>query len=278
MHDRPALAFIGAGAMAGSLVEGLVAKGWPCERITAACPSACSGQHALGKHGIRLTTDNHEAVEQADVVVLAVKPRLMQSVLSDLAGPLQTGRPLLVSVAAGITLASLDRWAGGGMAAVRAMPNTPSCLQMGATGLYANARVTAAQKETAQQIMEAVGLSLWCEEEQAIDAVTAVSGSGPAYFFLVMEAMIAAGEQLGLPRSQARQLVVQTARGAAGMAEVHAQERDIAQLRRQVTSPGGTTEQAICAFEAGGLEALVAGAMTACRDRARAIAEQFADD
>ena len=202
MHDKPALAFIGAGAMAGSLVEGLIATGWPCERITAACPSACSGQHALGKHGIRLTTDNHAAVEQADVVVLAVKPGMMQPVLSDLALPLQQKRPLLISVAAGITLASMDLWAGGGMAVVRAMPNTPSCLQMGATGLYANARVSTAQKETAQQIMAAVGLSLWCEEEQAIDAVTAVSGSGSAYFFLVMEAMIAAGEQLGtVPKS-----------------------------------------------------------------------------
>ena len=276
MQEMPTLAFIGAGAMAGALIGGLVHEGWPADRIVAACPSAGSGDHALLRHGIQMVADNHEALQQADIVVLAVKPQLMQAVVSDLAESLQQQRPLVISVAAGITLSSLDDWAGGGMAVVRAMPNTPALLQRGATGLCANDRVSEAQKERAQQLMTAVGISLWCEDEGAIDAVTAVSGSGPAYFFLMMEAMIAAGQQLGLSYHQASQLVVQTAQGAAGMAATHSQ--DISALRRRVTSPGGTTEQAIQSFEKGGLAALVAEAMTACRDRAHAMARLFSSD
>jgi pyrroline-5-carboxylate reductase len=176
-------------------------------------------------------------------------------------------------VAAGLECDAIERWLGGEIALVRCMPNTPSLVATGASGLYANGRVSAGQKRQAEQVMGAVGLAVWVDQEAQLEAVTAVSGSGPAYYFLLMEAMIAAGEKLGLSRDVSTQLTLQTALGAARMAQ--ASDVAPAELRRRVTSPKGTTERAIQAFQQGGLEALVEKAMNDCAHRSRELAEEL---
>ena len=205
-------------------------------------------------------------------MVLATKPQVLKQVSQALAPSLNDGQ-LIVSIAAGISCASLANWLGAERAIVRCMPNTPALLRQGASGLYANAAVSAAQRELAEQLLSAVGLALWLENEQQIDAVTAVSGSGPAYFFLLIEAMTAAGEKLGLSREIAEQLTLHTALGAARMAT--SSDVDAAELRRRVTSPNGTTEAAIKAFQAGGFEALVQQALDAAAHRSAELAEQL---
>lgn len=268
---QPRIAFIGAGNMATSLIGGLLAQGFPASHICASDPGAEQRAKVAAEHGIELFDNNADAVASANVVVLAVKPQMMKDVCLALAPSLQPGQ-LIVSIAAGITCASLNTWLGD-VALVRCMPNTPSLLRQGVSGLYANALVSAPQRQQAEQLLSAVGLALWLDEEQLIDAVTAVSGSGPAYFFLLVEAMIAAGEQLGLPRATAAQLTQHTALGAARM--VTESEVDAAELRRRVTSPGGTTEAAINRFQAGGFEALVQQALNAAASRSAELAEQL---
>ncbi len=269
----PVLAFIGAGNMAGSIIGGLLKNGWPAHNIIAAEPSAEKLKPLAENWGIRTTTNNAEAVANAQVIVLAVKPQILQSVLEPLAPALQSRQPLLVSVAAGIPEASLNQWGGGDLAIVRCMPNTPALMQQGASGLFANTRVSDEQKALTEQIMNAVGISLWVDTEEGIDNVIALSGSGPAYFFLMMESMIEAGEKLGVSRETATQLVTQTALGAAMMAKES--DVDVAELRRRVTSPGGTTEQAILSFENGGMRTLVDDAMNACKRRAQVMANEL---
>lgn len=274
--SHPRIAFIGAGNMASSIIGGLVAKGHPAADIIASDPYAESLTKLQQIAPVATTDDNNVALADADVVVLAVKPQVMKPILQALAASAQKHKPLLISIAAGIESESLNQWLGGGMAIVRCMPNTPALVQAGATALYANDKVSAAQKAVADQIMTAVGIALWVEQESALDAVTAVSGSGPAYFFMVMEAMQAAGEQLGLDAEMARQLTLQTALGAAQMAS--SSDVDAAQLRRQVTSPGGTTLEAVKVFEQDGLRELFSKAMTACRDRSQTLAQELGDD
>lgn len=273
---QPRIAFIGAGNMAASLIGGLRAQGVPAERIRASDPGAEQRAKISAEHGIFICADNAEAVAGADVIVLAVKPQVMKSVCQALAPHLTEGQ-LIVSIAAGIPCDSLERWLGEQAAAVpaivRCMPNTPALLGQGVSGLYATARVSAEQRQQAEQLLSAVGVALWLDDEQQIDAVTAVSGSGPAYFFLLIEAMTAAGEQLGLPRETAAQLTLQTALGAARMALES--EVDAAELRRRVTSPNGTTEAAIKSFQAGGFEALVHQALNAAATRSAELAEQL---
>ncbi len=269
--NSPRIAFVGAGNMAASLIGGLRAQGVPASALVASDPGAEQRQRIAAEHGIATVESNALAVAGADVVVLAVKPQVMKAVCQDLAAHLPD-QALIVSIAAGITCASLERWLGE-RAVVRCMPNTPSLLRQGVSGLYANPRVNAAQRQQAEQLLGAVGMALWLDEEQLIDAVTAVSGSGPAYFFLLMEAMTAAGEQLGLPRETAAALILQTALGAARMACESGVEA--AELRRRVTSPNGTTEAAIKAFQAGGFEALVGQALTAAARRSAELAEQL---
>jgi pyrroline-5-carboxylate reductase len=274
--NQPRIAFIGAGNMAASLIGGLRAQGVPAERIRASDPSAEQRARLGAEHGIFLCAENAEAVAGADVVVLAVKPQVMKPVCQALA-PSLTGNPLIVSIAAGIPCASLEQWLGSSSAEksaiVRCMPNTPALLRQGVSGLFANARVSPEQRAQAEQLLSAVGVALWLDEEKLIDAVTAVSGSGPAYFFLLIEAMTAAGEQLGLPRETAAQLTLQTALGAARMATES--DVDAAELRRRVTSPNGTTEAAIKAFQAGGFETLVQQALNAAAARSAELAEQL---
>ena len=274
--NTPRIAFIGGGNMAASLIGGLRAQGVPAEAIRASDPGAQKRQALTTEYGVATFSDNAEAVAEADMVVLAVKPQVMQDVCRDLATSLQPGQ-LIVSIAAGITCASLQAWLGEQppRAIVRCMPNTPSLLRQGVSGLFANAQVSDTQRQQAEQLLSAVGLALWLEEERLIDAVTAVSGSGPAYYFLLMEAMTAAGERLGLPRDTAAQLTMHTALGAARMAC----ESDVnaAELRRRVTSPNGTTEAAIKAFQAGGFESLVDQALNAAARRSAELAEQLGD-
>ncbi|MEE8058808.1 MAG: pyrroline-5-carboxylate reductase [Pseudomonadales bacterium] len=269
--SKPSIAFIGAGNMANSIIGGLVAKGFAAGSIIASDPYPESLATLRKVAQVRTTDNNHDAIADADVVVLAVKPQVMKSILEDLAPAAQHHKPLFISIAAGIESRSLDKWLGGKMAIVRCMPNTPALVQTSATALFANSLVSKQQRQLADQILHAVGIALWVSDEKQLDAVTAVSGSGPAYFFLVMEAMQAAGEQLGLSADVAKQLTLQTALGAAQMAI--ASDVDTAELRRRVTSPGGTTEEAIKVFEQEGLQELFNKALTACRDRSEELAK-----
>lgn len=267
----PRIAFIGAGNMAASLIGGLRAQGVDASSIRASDHGAEQRAKIGGEYAIETFASNAEAIQGADVIVLAVKPQVMKAVCLELAGQLGAGQ-LIVSIAAGISCASLENWLGA-RAVVRCMPNTPSLLRQGVSGLYANSLVSTAQRQQAEQLLGAVGLALWLDQEQLIDAVTAVSGSGPAYFFLMMEAMTAAGEKLGLARDTAAQLALHTALGAARMAV--ASDVDAGELRRRVTSPAGTTEAAIKTFQAGGFEALVEQAMNAAAQRSAELAEQL---
>ncbi len=275
-QDYPLLAFIGAGNMAQAIIGGLLAQGYPPTRIwgTGRDQSRLDALHM--RWGIQVSTDNLHVVQAAQVVVLSVKPQMMQALARSLAETVQHSKPLVISVAAGIPAASLEHWLGGDVALVRCMPNTPSLVRCGASGLFANSQVSPAQREQAEQLLAAVGIALWVETETLIDAVTAVSGSGPAYYFMLMESMIAAGEAQGLSREISTQLTLQTALGAAKMAL--ASDVEPAELRRRVCSPNGTTEQAIRRFEQGGLPALVAEAMSACADRGRAMAAELGSD
>ena len=206
-------------------------------------------------------------------MVLAVKPQVLQDVAGDLSAALAQQRPLVISIAAGIREATLRSWLGENTAIVRAMPNTPALVQSGATALYANTRVTEQQRSLAESILRAVGLVIWVEDEDLMDAVTALSGSGPAYFFLFMEAMQAAGMELGLPADTARLLTLQTAFGAARMA-LESPE-DAGTLRRHVTSPGGTTEAAINILQQGELQELVRRALQGAAERSKELAGEF---
>ncbi len=273
--NHPVLAFIGAGNMAQAIIGGLLAQGYPADRIWGTGRDQARLEDLRQRLGIRVSTDNNEAAAAAEVLVLAVKPQIMQAVARSLVDVVQLSRPLVISVAAGISANSLEGWLGGEVALVRCMPNTPSLVQTGASGLYANAQVTALQRIQAEQMLASVGLALWVESEGLIDAVIAVSGSGPAYYFMLMEAMIEAGEAQGLSRDVSTRLTLQTALGAAKMAL--ASDVEPAELRRRVTSPKGTTEQALLRFQQGGLTELVAEAMTACADRGRAMAAELGD-
>lgn len=259
------LCFVGGGNMARSLVGGLVARGIDPGMIRVAEPVPGLREALHRDFGVAVFADGREAVKGADVWLFAVKPQVMREVCGALEPQAQAARPLAVSIAAGITAAQLERWLGGGLPVVRAMPNTPALLGAGVTGLYANPRVDATQRDIADALLAGAGTTVWLDEEALMDAVTAVSGSGPAYVFLLAEAMQAAGEAQGLPPQVARTLTLQTVLGAARMLAEGGD--DAATLRRRVTSPGGTTQAAIEAFEAGGFRQLVAHAIQAATRR-----------
>lgn len=265
------LAFIGGGNMARSLIGGLVARGVAPETLRVAEPVAALREALSTDFGVRARESAPEAAEGAGTWVLAVKPQVMRAVCESLAPLAQASRPLVVSIAAGITTGQIEAWLGGGQAVVRTMPNTPALLGAGATGLYANAHVDAGQRERADSLMRAAGLTAWIPDEALMDAVTAVSGSGPAYVFLLAEAMQAAGEAQGLAPDTARTLVLQTILGAARMLSESGEPA--ATLRQRVTSPGGTTQAAIESFEANGLRRLVDEAITAATRRGRELAQ-----
>jgi len=267
------LAFIGAGNMARSLIGGLVADGWDPACISVSDPDTAQLSALSSRFQVHTNTNNHTVTENAEVVVLAVKPQVIQDVALDLADLIQKQQPLLISIAAGIRATDLQRWLGGSCALVRCMPNTPALVQSGATALWRNEHVSDEQTDLAETILRAVGLALWVESEDLMDTVTALSGSGPAYFLLVMEALQEAGQALGLPEETAKLLSLQTAFGAAKMALESSE--DAAILRQRVTSPGGTTEKALEVLENGGLRALFSDALNAARSRSRELAEQF---
>lgn len=264
------LAFIGGGNMARSLIGGLVARGVAPETLRVAEPVAELREALSRDFGVRAREAAPEAADGAHTWVLAVKPQVMRAVCESLAPLAQSSRPLVVSIAAGITTGQIDAWLGGGQAVVRTMPNTPALLGAGATGLFANANVDAGQRERADSLMRAAGLTAWIPDEALMDAVTAVSGSGPAYVFLLAETMQAAGEAQGLAPDTARTLVLQTILGAARMLSESGEPA--ATLRQRVTSPGGTTQAAIESFEANGLRRIVDEAIGAATRRGRELA------
>lgn len=263
--DAQTIGFIGGGNMAGSLIGGLIADGMAPEAIWVADIDEARLADLRGRLGVSTSAANDEVVARADTVVLAVKPQVMGEVVRGLAAAAREHRPLLVSVAAGVREGSIGAWLGYPAAVVRAMPNTPALLGCGATALFANRQVSEAQRSAAESVLRAVGLTLWVDDEDQLDAVTALSGSGPAYYFLLMELMEEAGVRLGLARDSARMLTLQTALGAARMALEASEPPGV--LRERVTSPGGTTERALARLREGGIEALLLEAITAARDR-----------
>ena len=269
------IAFIGGGNMAASLIGGLVADGYEPKRIWVADPDAEKLATLAARFRIQSAGDNQQAVALADVVVLAVKPQVLHQVAQALAPIVQKQRPLVISIAAGVRESALQSWLGKDVALIRSMPNTPAMLQSGATALHAGKGVSQEQKNLAKSILRAVGLTRWVEEEQQLDAVTALSGSGPAYFFLVMEAMEKAGLELGLPAETTRLLTLQTALGAARMA-IESSDSPAA-LRQRVTSPGGTTEKALEVLNKGGLPELFRRALEQARDRSIELSKMLED-
>ena len=272
MNDAT-LTFIGGGNMAASLIGGLVADGWDPARIRVADSDSGQRERMAARFQVTTTPDNAAAVSGSDAVVLAVKPQVTGAVAQSIAAAVAQQQPLIISIAAGIRATTLRDWLGENTAIVRAMPNTPALGQSGATGLYATAAASEQQRSLAESILRAVGLVVWVEDEALMDTVTALSGSGPAYFFLLMEALQAAGEEHGLSAESAHLLAVQTAFGAARMALESSE--DPATLRRHVTSPGGTTERAIQSFQADGLEALVRKALKAAADRSSDLGNEL---
>jgi len=259
------LAFIGGGNMARSLVGGLVAAGTDPAGIRVADPNTAARDALAADFGVQVFDRAAEAAAGAGTWMFAVKPQVMREVCAGLSAIAQAQRPLVVSIAAGITATQLDRWLGGGLAVVRAMPNTPALLGAGVTGLFANARVDADGRARADRLLASAGRTVWIDDEARMDAVTATSGSGPAYVFLLAEAMEDAAIAEGLPPDAARTLAQQTLLGAARML-VESGEAP-AELRRRVTSPNGTTQAAIETFEAGGFRDLVARAIRAATRR-----------
>jgi pyrroline-5-carboxylate reductase len=265
----PTIGFIGGGNMARSLIGGLVERGHPAALLRATEPHEATRSALARDFSIAVDMDNDALARAADVIVLAVKPQVMATVCSGIAPALRERAPLIVSIAAGVRIAQFERWLGAHLPIVRAMPNTPALIGAGISGLVANARADGATRAQAEAILRACGGTVWLPREELMDAVTAVSGSGPAYFFLLIEALESAAIAQGLPADSARELVLQTALGAARMAR----ESDAppATLRERVTSPGGTTQAALEAFEAGGLRALVATAVGRATERGREL-------
>jgi pyrroline-5-carboxylate reductase len=278
------IAFIGGGNMASSLIGGMIAATFKAEQILVSEPDAETRKSLQQRFGIQTTNNNLEALG-SDIVILATKPQQLQSVCRQLAPLMEEhamGKqdanhgPLFISIAAGIRSDDIDRWLGGTRAIIRCMPNTPSLFQSGATALYSNEKVTETQKNLAESIMSSAGIALWVKNESNLDAVTALSGSGPAYFFLLMEAMIIAGRELGLDDNVAEKLTIQTALGAARMAD--GSKEDVTTLRERVTSKGGTTESAIKYFENSNFHQLVKKAMQEAHDRSITLADELARD
>lgn len=267
------ICFIGAGNMAQSLIGGMIADGLPSKQIAATDISKELLSQVAANYQIHTSTDNQSAVQNANIVVLAVKPIHIKDVLTTLSLPENC---LVVSVAAGIRMIDLQKWTSKNQAIVRCMPNTPALVQSGATGLFANQKVTNSQRENAESILRAVGLTCWLDEEKQLDNITALSGSGPAYYFLMMEAMQKAAIKLGLDEKQAQLFSIQTAFGAAKMAL----ESDIppAKLRQNVTSKNGTTEAALNSFQANQFEEIVFKAMQKAQQRSHEIGLELSDN
>ena len=267
------ITFIGGGNMASSLIGGLIADGYESRRITVTDPDTEKLARLAARFDVHTETDNNKAVAAAEVVVMAVKPQALEAVAREIADSVRQHRPLVISIAAGIRETVLREWLGGEVALVRTMPNTPAMIQSGATGLHTGPGVSEAQRDKAESILRAVGLTRWVDDESLMDAVTALSGSGPAYYFLVMEAMEAAAREMGLDAETARLLTLQTALGAARMA-IESSDAP-ATLREKVTSPGGTTERALKILEEGRLRELFSEALKGAQTRSKELSDML---
>ena len=267
------ISFVGTGNMATAIMGGLLAAGFSADQISGGDPSEDARVNWTSKGVTALSAQAGDVTERADLVILAVKPQVMEAVTQSLRGKIKRGA-VVMSIAAGVTVQALREMFGDpDLNVIRCMPNTPALIGLGASGLFASTSVSDDQRNQVGGVMSVVGSVVWLEQEAHIDAVTAVSGSGPAYFFAFMEAMIKAGEKLGLDHHIATELTVQTALGAASL--VKSETQSIASLRRNVTSPGGTTARALDSFDRGGLATLVNQAMQACFDRAVEMSEEY---
>lgn len=266
------ICFIGGGNMAQALIGGLLSCGLPTTRITVSDPVEQIRQ-ILEEKGIQTTTDNVEAIQNADVVVLAVKPQVLATVLQPLKGLLSD--KLVISIIAGAEIQTISELIGGSQRIVRVMPNTPALVQTGAHGIYASEAVNAQDRELTSQILAATGLTIWVDSEAQIDAVTAVSGSGPAYFFYLMESMIRAGKNLGLDEKVATALTLQTALGAAQMAITSSNSPS--ELRKNVTSPNGTTQAALEVFDRAQISQNIQAALAAAQKRSQELAQELSE-
>lgn len=266
------IVFIGGGNMGQALITGLLNSGWNADNIAI----VDSDQAIINKLNDKFSdchvyTQSEAALNIADVVVLAVKPQSMQLACEQIAAQCQIKRPLIISIAAGVLINSIDNWLGGELPIIRCMPNTPALVQAGVTGLYANPEVSAEQRELAYNVLNSVGTALWIETEPLLDAVTALSGSGPAYFFYLMEAMMEAGQNLGLSESQARELTVATASGAAKL--ITNSDKSAAELRHVVTSKGGTTEAAINTLQQHDMKKIIETAIKNAATRSQQLSD-----
>ena len=263
------ICFIGGGNMAHSLIGGLISNGSSVDDIVACDINADILGDLAQRYGINISQNSKTTVESADIIILALKPQVLQQVCRDLADSNFKSGVLFISIAAGIREQDINHWLGDNRAVVRCMPNTPALVGLGATALYANEQVSRAKKVEAEAILSAVGITVWVERQAQLDAVTAISGSGPAYFFLFIEILQNAAVELGLEPAVAQKLAQQTALGAATMAIGN----DVTKLREQVTSKGGTTEQAIASFQQQGLDKLVKSATLAANNRSIELAD-----
>ena len=271
---QASITFIGGGNMAASLIGGLIANGHPAGDIKVVDPSEARRAFLTDKHGVVCSAMTETDLAAQDVIVLAVKPQIMADVCQNLAPLIQGANPpLMLSIAAGIRSQSLQRWLGADAPIVRCMPNTPALIGSGASALYADDQIDAQQRSLAESILRCAGVTCWVDSEDLIDSVTAISGSGPAYYFLFTEALQASGEALGLDTQTARLLALQTAYGAACMALESTDS--LTDLRQNVTSPGGTTERAIASLEENGLRSLVEQATQAAAERSRELADEL---
>lgn len=265
------IGFIGGGNMAYSLIGGLIADGYQPSAIKVADTDEHQRQFVTSSYHVQTTASNQDVFAASDIVVLAVKPQVMRTVASEIGPVVHDKSCLVISIAAGVSTDHLSKWLGGDIAIVRAMPNIAVLVKCGATALYANPQVSDDQRSQAESIMRAVGLTLWLDDESRMDAVTALSGSGPAYLFLVIEVLENAAIKLGLSQETAHLLALQTAFGAAKMALESSD--DCKTLRARVTSPGGTTEQAVKVLQHGGIQALFDQALEAAHHRASELSE-----
>jgi pyrroline-5-carboxylate reductase len=273
MSEQARIAFIGGGNMARSLIGALVRGGTPADAIAVAEPNAELRALLARDFGVAVHDTALAAAAGAGVIVLAVKPQVMKAVCTELAASIAQAHPLLISIAAGIRIGQLAAWLGKELPIVRSMPNTPALIGAGATGMIANHAASAAQREQARAILGAAGTTVWIDNEDMMDTVTALSGSGPAYFFLLVEALEDAAVAQGLPRATARSLATQTCFGAGRMLVEDGEPPTV--LRERVTSPGGTTAAALEAFAGGNLRALVASAIAAATARGRELSEKY---
>lgn len=270
------IGFIGAGNMARALASGLINNGWKPSNILLSDPDAGTRQSLTGQLKVTVYEQNNDVVDGSDIVVFAVKPQILREVATAVATNVQARKPLVISIAAGVRSGDLEHWLGGNLSLVRVMPNTAALVGSGASGLYANTHASNEARNIAETVMRAVGVVAWVTNEDHLDIVTALSGSGPAYYFLIMEALEQAAIDLGLPADTARLLTLETAYGAAKMALEGGEEPSI--LRQQVTSKGGTTERALQVMEQNHIRDIYRQALTAAAERSKELAKLLGKD